>query len=676
MRCVHMGMVALAIAFISPAVLADPTPKPSAESNKLAELDNTVKAAEALTQGSCGDQVRACGRSLKTGRRAACGKLRKCVGKCRSTKKTIKTKARRTKGECRRKCKRYKGKKKRSCQKKCRRSYKTVKKTTRRSKKSCRRSCRSRLLTPACKKARREFVFNIIGCGAKLITSDDCRQKLEELGESVKVVTAKDKPEPEAKTPKAGSDKDGKTPDGEQAGIDETESGSTGSGSTGSGSTGSGSTGSGSTGSGSTGSTSGSKPSFDCHSTAGKAVAAHLANRTNRMPTRLGPVSGPKAGVGVFASGSELTLRKTLAKGTVVHEIDDRHTTGAKWLKQSKVKFDIHVKASGASSEFRVCSMLINPTKKTARVLGATYVGMGSAKSARLLQVKADLGHYHSRWGSEVQFITYIAVRNRSAGKTLQYAIYVDRSKRETTSSGNTGSSASSGSTSGSARHEIVVKSFIGRVGKKIGRFANHNKAHTVALKGFATASDIGFTEDPKTHVDDQTYRIYAKKVVRAHCIGGKAKFWNKGNEPIVTGSGCEPANCRLPGALKAPNPTTGYDRVRLSGDKLYVDFYVYGEPDWKAHKATTTIRHRTCTNIWYKIKARFSCAAETGRAMKVDYIKMDRSKFPSARLWYNGKVFKGLTGTGVGAGTGTAVQGDIVTLWDCQRPPHQVMVK
>ena len=61
---------------------------------------------------------------------------------------------------------------------------------------------------------------------------------------------------------------------------------------------------------------------------------------------------------------------------------------------------------------------------------------------------------------------------------------------------------------------------------------------------------------------------------------------------------------------------------------------------------------------------------------MKVDYIKLDRSMFPSARVWYNGEVFAGLTGTGVRARTGMAVQGDVVTLWHCQQPPYQAMVK
>jgi hypothetical protein len=397
------------------------------------------------------------------------------------------------------------------------------------------------------------------------------------------------------------------------------------------------------------------------------------------MPKSIGPNGRPKVAMRIVAHKNKSILHKAKPGTTVVHQIYDSHTAGKKWLDQSGLRFDVSVQSKGAKSEFRVCSMLIDPKRKKSRTLAEGHVHFSSAKSPKeAFSLRAKLGKYHSRWGTERQMITYLVVRNQSKKSTANYEVSVGRSKPESTNAKKDVSEAKGDVSTGktppsSARHEIVVKSYIGRIGKNLGRFPNQSKFQTTTLFGFGqTADKVMFAEDPKEAEDDQVYRIYTRKLVRAHCMKGKAKYWNSGNTPAEIAGGYEPATWTPKSkigklGLKSPNPKMRPEVVRLNGDKLYLEFFVFGEPPPAAHKLVETlIKNRSCKDIWYKIKAQFSCVSPKERGMKVDYIKLDRSQFPSVRVWYNGKVFKGLTGTGVKAGTGTALQNDVVTLFNC----------
>ena len=119
--------------------------------------------------------------------------------------------------------------------------------------------------------------------------------------------------------------------------------------------------------------------------------------------------------------------------------------------------------------------------------------------------------------------------------------------------------------------------------------------------------------------------------------------------------------------------PRATSDSVTVKGQSVYVEFGVAGGPHVSANAALWFVRKRTCQDIWFKVKARLSCVPGK-RGMKVDYIKLDRSQFPSVRLWYNQSVFKPLTGTGVKSGTGTGVQAGVSALWDCV--PNSTLVR
>ena len=171
--------------------------------------------------------------------------------------------------------------------------------------------------------------------------------------------------------------------------------------------------------------------------------------------------------------------------------------------------------------------------------------------------------------------------------------------------------------------------------------------------------TDLAFSEDPKSQAKDQQYRIFGEKLVRAHCIGGKAKLWADGAKALKVDSGWEPKP-----PIKVPTPRAVKDSVSVNGKHVHIEFGVAGGPHQSANVALWAIRKRSCQDIWFRLKARLSCVPGQ-RGMKVDYVTLDRSQFPSVRVWYNGKVFKPLSGTGVAAGTGTGVQSGGTALWN-----------
>ncbi|MGB0648294.1 MAG: hypothetical protein ACPGQS_14010, partial [Bradymonadia bacterium] len=355
---------------------AKDTPARLKAPNDKALYDSTIKSAWKLTKGTCGDQISACMKKLNSGRKKACKGYRKCTSTCKSVGKKSKKR------------------------------------------KTCARNCRKKHLNSACRKARKAYVSNVLGCGLNSFSTSKCKEKLKTLAARVQVplsskmstsktrgATQKKLIKGPLKGPRTASVAGG-------SGKLNTQGAST--------------------------SPTQSKPKtpkaveppFECHGSDAKMMAAYLQNMAMPRPKKLGRYPNPKASIRITTKSNEEILKSVKPKTTTVHAIYDSHTAEAKWLQQTEVDFGIKVKAKGAKGEFKVCALLIDPKNNKSRTLDEGMLRFSSDKEAvKTTKLSLKLAKYHGRWGKERRLVSFLVSRNTSKTATMKYTISLTRSK-------------------------------------------------------------------------------------------------------------------------------------------------------------------------------------------------------------------------------------------------------
>jgi subtilisin family serine protease len=214
----------------------------------------------------------------------------------------------------------------------------------------------------------------------------------------------------------------------------------------------------------------------------------------------------------------------------------------------------------------------------------------------------------------------------------------------------------------------VTAKSFIGPIGSHVGSLdcgidtpLGHVPSPLTgpALRAFAAATDLAFSEDPRSDnifivppPDNKGYRLFSSvrvqiehrgdELLSATPIGG-----------ILTDSGkeCAPgvSVCLQAPPLSIDRP---FSATRIDAHRMRLTWGVKGRPPTVTDSAFNAICIRTSVFIWHQIKATVDCSSG---APVFTSLVVEGSRFPSHRLWLDGaQVFQ-------------VRQGPFSALWDAE---------
>jgi outer membrane protein OmpA-like peptidoglycan-associated protein len=192
---------------------------------------------------------------------------------------------------------------------------------------------------------------------------------------------------------------------------------------------------------------------------------------------------------------------------------------------------------------------------------------------------------------------------------------------------------------------KIVVKSFISPIGARIGSPTCSllvplpppappiPTPATARLAVLARATDVAFSENPRTDVKDKAYRLFSARTFRITCQNGKISSVVPSGLDIDAGEECLPgrAFCLQPPALI----TSGISS-RLSGPSTFsFSWTAKGKPHPTAEPTFQVVCPRTSVFIWHTVVGQIDCSGPT---IKVT-AKVVGSQFPSHRVFVNGGI-------------------------------------
>jgi Putative peptidoglycan binding domain/OmpA family len=191
---------------------------------------------------------------------------------------------------------------------------------------------------------------------------------------------------------------------------------------------------------------------------------------------------------------------------------------------------------------------------------------------------------------------------------------------------------------------KVVIKSFINVVGGRIGAptcFISPPvppilpPIPSLRLALLAAATDVAYSEDPKTDRQDKTYRLFSECTFKIIFQDGKLLTVTPSNLTTDAGLECIPqvGACLQPPDLLIVSPVSISGRRTSSFD---FSWRVKGRPHLLAEPSFQSVCLRTSVFIWHTISGRVDCSSGTPVVTILDF---RGSEFPSHRLFVNGAI-------------------------------------
>lgn len=214
----------------------------------------------------------------------------------------------------------------------------------------------------------------------------------------------------------------------------------------------------------------------------------------------------------------------------------------------------------------------------------------------------------------------------------------------------------------------ITAKSFIGHIGSNVGTLScgldtplGHvpSPLTNPALRAFAAATDLAFSEDPRTDnifvvppPENKGYRLFSSVRVRIEHRGPELLSATPvGGVLTDAGKECAPSTgaCLQAPPLAVDLP---FSAARIDAHRMRLTWAVRGRPPAVTDTAFNAICIRTSVFIWHRIKATVDCSS--GVPVFTSLV-VEGSHFPSHRLWLDG------------AQVHQVPQGPLSGLWDAE---------
>jgi peptidoglycan hydrolase-like protein with peptidoglycan-binding domain len=191
---------------------------------------------------------------------------------------------------------------------------------------------------------------------------------------------------------------------------------------------------------------------------------------------------------------------------------------------------------------------------------------------------------------------------------------------------------------------KIVVKSFIAPIGGRIGAPTCSlllpapvgpplPTTATMRLIALAAATDLAFSENPRTDRKDKGYRLFSERTFRVTCTDGRIASVVPSGLDTDAGRECLPgtAFCLQPPPLIASGATA----IVTGPNSFDFSWTAKGRPHPEAEPSFQAVCPRTSIFIWHTVSGRIEC---TGSTLSVN-ARLTGSRFPSHRVFVNGVI-------------------------------------